>query len=398
MGLEVNVATISLLLILLTTAINAQTRVFDVRNYGAKPNIDITEAVARAWKDACAYPGSSKVVVPEAMYRVGNITFLGPCKSPIEFNVLGSIHSPGDPNYFKGDRWIAFQSIDYLIVSGTGYFDGEGETAWSRNGCSKNGYCAHLPISIRFDYVTNSIVRDISSYNSKQFHIHALGCQNLTFDHVTIKAPQNSPNTDGIHIGRSTKINVINSQISTGDDCVSIGDGSRDILIQGVNCGPGHGISIGSLGMYQNEQPVSGVRVISCNLTNTSNGVRIKTWPDSYPGSASDILFENIIINNVDAPIIVDQGYCPWNVCKPEIPSKVKISNVSFKNIRGTSARKSAVVLVCSSSLPCENVELRDIDLRYNGKDGPATSRCVNVNPIIGGYQNPPPCTIRTVF
>ncbi|XP_059449570.1 exopolygalacturonase-like [Corylus avellana] len=257
-----------------------------------------------------------------------------------------------------------------------------------------------VPVNIRLDYVTNSIVRDISSYNSKQFHIHALGCQNLTFDHVTIKAPQNSPNTDGIHIGRSTKINVINSQISIGDDCVSIGDGSRDMLIQGVNCGPGHGISIGSLGMYQNEQPVSRVRVIGCNLTNTSNGVRIKTWPDSYPRSAADFLFENIIINNVDTPIIVDQGYCPWNVCKPEIPSKVKISNVSFKNLRGTSARKSAVVLVCSSSLPCENVELRDIDLRYNGKDGPANSRCVNVNPIIAGYENPPPSlgTVRKIW
>jgi galacturan 1,4-alpha-galacturonidase len=173
--------------------------------------------------------------------------------------------------------------------------------------------------SLRFDYVTNSIVQDITSYNSKQFHINVLGCQNLTFNHVTITAPANSPNTDGIHIGRSTKINVINSKISTGDDCISLGDGSRDILIQGVNCGPGHGISIGSLGKYQNEQPVSGVRVISCNLMNTMNGVRIKTWPDSYPGSASDIHFENITVTNVDFPILIDQGYCPWNTCKPEV-------------------------------------------------------------------------------
>jgi hypothetical protein len=41
MGLELNVATISLLLILVSTA-NAA-RVFDVRNYGAKPNSDITK-------------------------------------------------------------------------------------------------------------------------------------------------------------------------------------------------------------------------------------------------------------------------------------------------------------------------------------------------------------------
>lgn len=190
---------------------------------------------------------------------------------------------------------------------------------------------------------------------------------------------------------------MINSKISTGDDCISIGDGSRDILIKGVKCGPGHGISVGSLGKYHNEQPVSGVRVIDCTLTNTMTGVRIKTWPNSYPGIASDMHFQNIIMDNVDNPILIDQGYCPWNQCKPQIPSKIKVSNVSFKNIRGTSRTKDAVQIICSKALPCQNVRLRDIDLRYIGKDGPATSLCVNVNPLIGGYQNPRACSLKVL-
>jgi galacturan 1,4-alpha-galacturonidase len=102
--------------------------------------------VTRAWKDACAYPGSSKVVIPAATYRLGTVDFLGPCKGPIEFNVLGSIHSPGDPKYFTGDTWISFAHIDHLTVSGTGDFDGQGGTAWGRSGCSKTSYCIHLPI------------------------------------------------------------------------------------------------------------------------------------------------------------------------------------------------------------------------------------------------------------
>ncbi|KAK7850648.1 exopolygalacturonase [Quercus suber] len=101
-------------------------------------------------------------------------------------------------------------------------------------------------------------------------------------------------------------------------------------------------------------------------------------------GSASDMHFEDIIMNNVGNPIIIDQ-----------IPSRIKINNVSFINIRGTSKFREAVKLVCSKGVPCEKVELRDIDLKYNGHDGSPTYHCINVKPTISGKQNPPACTVK---
>nr|POF10832.1 polygalacturonase [Quercus suber] len=212
--------------------------------------------------------------------------------------------------------------------------------------------------NIRFNYVTNSKVQDITSKDSKFFHINLLECKKLQFQHVTITAPTDSPNTDGIHVGRSSQITITNADIGTGDDCISIGDGTQDITVNQVTCRPGHGISIGSLGRYQNEEPISGIRVTGATLSNTDNGVRIKTWPASPSRVASDIHFEDVVMNNIANPININQNYCPNSQCSNQSPSKVKISNVSFKKIRGISSTKEAVNLICSKRVPCQQVVL----------------------------------------
>jgi Endopolygalacturonase len=109
----------------------------------------------------------------------------------------------------------------------------------------------------------------VTSIDSKQFHVNLLGSKNLTFQRFSVKAPGHSPNTDGIHIGRSEEINIIDSNIMTGDDCISIGRGSRQVRITNVRCGHGHGISIGSLGKYEKEEPVSGIYVKNCTIYDT---------------------------------------------------------------------------------------------------------------------------------
>ncbi|KAF2292371.1 hypothetical protein GH714_021058 [Hevea brasiliensis] len=122
------------------------------------------------------------------------------------------------------------------------------------------------------------------------------------------------------------------------------------------------------------------------------NGVRIKSWPAQFGGSASDIHFEHITMENVSNPVLIDQNYCPYGQCNDKGPSKIKISGVRFKNIRGTSASALSVKLDCSSGFPCENVELADIDLAYSGAEGPAKSECTNVKPTITGKLSPAIC------
>lgn len=150
---------------------------------------------------------------------------------------------------------------------------------------------------------------DITSLNSMGFHYHVHRCSNVTFTNLTITAPGDSPNTDGMHISSSNLISVTDSVIGTGDDCISIGHTTSNITITGITCGPGHGISVGSLGKRRDEKTVDGVFVRNCSFTNTTNGARIKTWLGLEPAEAKNIIYENLIMNAVQNPIIIDQSY-----------------------------------------------------------------------------------------
>lgn len=55
----------------------------------------------------------------------------------------------------------------------------------------------------------------------------------------------------------------------------------------------------------------------------------------------------------------------------------MKISDVWFSNIRGTSQTAVAVTMKCSKSNPCENIKMTNVKIAYRGKS--AKSSCSNV-------------------
>lgn len=176
-----------------------------------------------------------------------------------------------------------------------------------------------------FSFVTNAKIHGISSVNSKFFHMNIFSSNNFDIRWVTIKAPDESPNTDGIHMGMSSNINIADSIIGTGDDCVSVGSGTTNVSVSGVTCGPGHGISVGSLGKDNDKGDVAGLTVRNCKIIGTMNGIRIKTWK-SKPGMGSavsmrvsDFTFEDIVMDKVYNPIIIDQAYCPYSSCPESV-------------------------------------------------------------------------------
>ncbi|KAJ4980695.1 hypothetical protein NE237_031532 [Protea cynaroides] len=341
----------------------AEATVFDVKNYSAQADgkTDISKALISAWNDACASVEPSTVLIPEGTYLLGPVILSGPYKSPtIEFQLQGLVLAPPDPASFKTDGWVVFQYINDLTISGGGTLDGQGQKAWTINNCAANPNCKMLPVSLIFNFVNNTMIRNITSVHSKNFHISIFQSYDLTLENLNISAPGDN----------SARIRITDIVIATGDNCISVGPGTCNLNVTKVVCGPGYGINVGSLGKYPGEAEVNGVFVRNNTFINTQNGVRIKTWLSS-------------------PAVILDQEYCPHLKCDKEDPLLVKLSNIMFDNIRGTSLSQVTVINACSRGAPCENLKIGNINLQYTGMEGPAQSTCSNVKPIFFRPSDP---------
>lgn len=126
--------------------------VFNVTDFGAVADgkTDNSRAFLRAWTKACATPGRATVFVPGAgaggSYLLHPLVFRGPCRGFMELRVAGVLLAPPGLAAFSGCReWVHFSSLDGLLLTGGGTFDGHGSTAWPLNDCPKKRDCKLLP-------------------------------------------------------------------------------------------------------------------------------------------------------------------------------------------------------------------------------------------------------------
>ncbi|KAJ6970656.1 polygalacturonase [Populus alba x Populus x berolinensis] len=198
------------------------------------------------------------------------------------------------------------------MIRGSGTVDGQGSTWWERRSSCKD----HKGLVI--SHSQNVHLEGLTFKDSPQMHMAFERSERVHASNLTIQAPGDSPNTDGIHLQHARNIFIDHSRIMTGDDCISIGHGSSHINITRIACGPGHGISIGSLGIDGENETVEDVHVSDVVFTETTNGARIKTWQGGK-GFARNVVFENIRSEGARNPIIIDQYYCDHKHCTDHV-------------------------------------------------------------------------------
>ncbi|KAL8471311.1 hypothetical protein ACS0TY_028822 [Phlomoides rotata] len=289
------------------------------------------------------------------------------------FNLDGKIIAPKNAGAWGSGllQWLNFSKLKGITIKGGGVIDGQGSVWWNEQNPtdddqnwiqadSKGGMPSTKPTALRFYGSTDVTVTGITIQNSPQTHLKFDDCIGVQVFGISISSPGNSPNTDGIHLQNTRDVVIHTTSLACGDDCISIQTGCSGVYIHNVNCGPGHGISIGGLGKDGTKACVSNITVRDSTMHNTMAGVRIKTWQGGS-GSVQGVMFSNIQVSEVETPIIIDQYYCNGHNC-PNKTSAVAISDVFYQSIKGTYTT-NPIQFACSDSTPCAGITLSTINL-----------------------------------
>ncbi|XP_051123542.1 probable polygalacturonase At1g80170 [Andrographis paniculata] len=353
---------------------------------------DDTQAFVSAWELACSTP-HSVFLVPEARrYLVNATKFKGPCADELLIQIDGTIVAPDDPSFWdsKSRRtWLVFENLRKASFQGRGVIDGSGRQWWAAS-CKRNksNPCRAAPSALTIESSTGIRVRGLTIQNGQQMNFVIGRSESVLIINVKVSAPEDSPNTDGIHITGSTNVLVQNCKIGTGDDCISIVNASSNIKMESIYCGPGHGISIGSLGKDNSIGIVEKVALNNAFLRGTTNGLRIKTWQGGS-GYVKSVLYDNVRMDNVSNPIIIDQFYCDSPKSCQNQTSAVEISQIYYRNISGTSRSKIAMKFSCSDTVPCTRLFLNTVDLRRGEDCAEEETYCNSAFGFTSGHIHP---------
>ncbi|MFS8025041.1 putative endo-polygalacturonase [Helianthus anomalus] len=81
-------------------------------------------------------------------------------------------------------------------------------------------------------------------------------------------------------------------------------------------------------------------------------------WGSGY---ARNISFKAIKFDAVYNPILIDQYYCPTQQDCINSTSAIKLSDISYSGIMGTSMMDSVINLSCSESVACTNIAMDNV-------------------------------------
>ncbi|KAI0347920.1 pectin lyase-like protein [Trametopsis cervina] len=251
----------------------------------------------------------------------GNLTY--PADIATVQDVVASKSYPG--------AWVAFSGGNNVTLRGStdpkwGWVDAHGQAWWDAQ------QQTNRPHGWAFSKITNGVIRDMKLWKPIGWCFSTSGSSNLHIYNNRIEALSSTGsfpfNTDGFSAG-GTNLLFENNDVRNGDDCLTVGNGAKNVHWRNSYCEGGHGLSIGSLGSGGSVADVENILIEDTVMKNSLYGARFKSWTGGN-GFARNVTWRNIAFTNVPFPIYVTQNY--WDQEDGPPPSSTNANNTHVED------------------------------------------------------------------
>ncbi|KAA8539958.1 hypothetical protein F0562_026650 [Nyssa sinensis] len=205
-----------------------------------------------------------------------------------EFPLIAPLPSYGSGRDAPGGRFSSLimgtNLTDVVITGDNGTIDGQGAPWWVKYRAKQLNHTR--PYLIEIMHSNEVQISNLTLLNSPSWNVHPVYCRNVIIQWLTILAPIDSANTDGIDPDSCTNVRIEDCFVVSGDDCIAVKSGwdqygisfgmpTQHLIIRRFTCiSPDSAvIALGS----EMSGGIQDVRAEDITAINSQSGVRIKT-------------------------------------------------------------------------------------------------------------------------
>jgi len=357
---------------------------FSITDFGAVADGKTNNTAAIQQSLYKAKTEGGKVTVPAGIFLCGPLNMYS--KTWLELQKGSVLRLRNDIDSFPSEkeRYLNFINISNatdIKISGEGTIDGQGSIWWKKYTAKEISF--RRPQMVFIEKTRRIEIGGITFLNPPNTHLSLKSSADVYIHGITISAPADSRNTDGINIS-AQNCTIENCTINTGDDNIAINFGNKntlvpecsDIFINRCFFGLGHGLSIGSF----TSGGLRNLRVSNCKFDGTTSAIRIKT-ARGRGGLVENVSYTDIDIKNSKWPIFIS-AYYPKEPASPEAEQPAPIDdktpiykNITLKNITVTGAQDAIKIWGVPES-PIQGIQFINVHIAakngvqiYNAKE-----------------------------
>ncbi|CAK7338749.1 unnamed protein product [Dovyalis caffra] len=302
----------------------------------------------------------------------------------------------------SGSLIFASNVTDVIITGNNGTVDGQGAIWWEKFRAKK--LKKERPFLIEIMYSDQVQISNITLINSPQWHVHPIYSSNVWIQGVTILAPVDVPNTDGIDPDSCTNVIIQDCYIVSGDDCIAVKSGldqygikvgipMKQLVIRRITCisPKSAAIALGS----EMSGGIEDVRIEDITAINTESAVRVKTAV-GRGGYVKDIFVRRMTLKTMKYVFWMigsyashaDKGYDPKAL--PEI------TNINYRDIEADNVTIPGKLEGLGEENPFTGICISNVRMTLAEKHHEPSWNCTDVSGIASNVTPNPCAALRT--